>query len=554
MSISRKQPHIVLIQTDQMSVRAMPFHGNTVVKAPIMSKLAEAGVVFDSMYCNYPLCAPSRASMLTGRFASSLGCFDNGAELAASIPTVAHHLRSLGYLTCLSGKMHFLGPDQLHGFEERLTTDIYPCDFSWTADWNREATGTGTGEMRVVTEAGPCKRSVQIDFDDEVTFKANRWLSAYARSGEQMPFFLTVSFTHPHDPFSMSTEFWNRYRHEDIDMPSLPRAMDPHSQRIRKHFGMDQGILPEHVRRARHAYYAAISYLDDKIGELMRTLEECGLAEDTIILLTSDHGEFLGERDLWFKRSFFEESVRVPFVVYAPWRWQPRRIGQACSLLDLLPTLVHWAGGADPKDMWGAQTPGHCITALLDGQVQEEHDIFSEVMSEATPVPAFMVRRGEYKYIYCKLDPPQLFNLAEDKLEQCNLAERAECRAIIQRLHEAVASQWDLKTLGSKVRESQLRRKALTAALNRGKAQPWDYAPPVNADTAYYRNRLAFDPTRLFEVALRYGIVNSGDHGYQCGALRLGTSSVDAVHAIAADLDLANAIVRGVEEKKSFLR
>ncbi|MEP6608382.1 MAG: choline-sulfatase [Burkholderiaceae bacterium] len=552
MFASNAQPNILLIQADQMSVRTMPFYGNRVVRAPAMSKLAELGVVFDSMYCNYPLCVPSRASMLTGKLASSIGCYDNGAELAASVPTIAHHLRSMGYRTCLSGKMHFIGPDQHHGYEERLTTDIYPSDFGWTADWGRLS--VGTGEMRVVSEAGPCKRSVQIDFDDEAAFESNRWLYSYARSGVRAPFFLTVSFSHPHDPFSISTEYWNRYTNEEVDMPSLPRATDPHSQRLRTHFGMDdQSITEAHVRNARHAYYGSVSYIDNKVAELMRTVEECGFAGETIVLLTSDHGEFLGERDLWFKRSFFEESVRVPFVVYAPWRWRPRRVPQASSLVDLLPTLLSLAGGNDLDDVFSTEVHGHNLTPLLDGG-NAEYDVYSEVMAEATPAPLLMIRRGFFKYVHCELDPPQLFKLNDDPLEQHNLAAVAEHCEIVEQLHEAVAARWDLRTLGHLVRASQLRRKALVACLNRGRVQSWDYQPPSDANTAYYRNTLAFDPHRLFEVASQYGVIAQEGDGYQCGSVSLGFSPMEAIKSIAADLDLANAMVRSIEEAKSFLR
>jgi len=552
MSNPPRLPNILLIQADQMSVRCMPFHGNAVVQAPAMARLAQEGVIFDAMYCNYPLCAPSRASMLSGRIASSIGCYDNGAELAASVPTVAHYLRALDYQTCLSGKMHFLGPDQLHGFEERLTTDIYPSDFGWTADWRRVS--TGTGEMRVVAEAGPCKRSVQMDFDDEVAFKANRWLSSYARSARRAPFFLVASFSHPHDPFSIATRYWNRYSHENIDMPSLPIANDPHSQRLRRHFGMDtEAPTPAQIRNARRAYYGSISYIDDKVSELLQSLEECGLSDDTVVILTSDHGEFLGERGLWFKRSFFEESVRVPFVVHAPRRWRPGRVVQPCSLLDLLPTMVDWGAPDGGHKGFGDAFEGSSLMPLLEGR-EAPRDVFSEVMAEATPAPLLMVRRGNFKYIHCELDPPQLFDLSTDPIELRNLADDPDHSAVVARLHEVMLARWNPAALADQVRESQVRRKAVTAALNRGRTATWDYAPPNDADSAYYRNSLAFDPSRLLKIACLRGVVVLQDGVFACGAQRLGATQAEAIAAIASDLDLANAIVRSIEEAKSFLR
>ncbi len=132
-----KRPNFLILMADQLTARALPAYGNQVAKTPHIDRLADAGVVFDSFYCNSPLCAPSRFSSLSGRQVSAIGAYDNAAEFAAQVPTYAHYLRRAGYRTVLSGKMHYCGADQLHGFEERLTTDIYPADFGWTPDWNR---------------------------------------------------------------------------------------------------------------------------------------------------------------------------------------------------------------------------------------------------------------------------------------------------------------------------------------------------------------------------------------------------------------------------------
>ena len=127
-----------------------------------------------------------------------IGAFDNAADFAADIPTFAHYLRQAGYRTALSGKMHFCGPDQLHGFEERLTTDIYPADFGWTPDWEQpEIRPSWYHNMLSVTQAGPCRRSNQLDFDEEVVYAARRWLFDQARGTDDRPFCLVVSMTHP---------------------------------------------------------------------------------------------------------------------------------------------------------------------------------------------------------------------------------------------------------------------------------------------------------------------------------------------------------------------
>ena len=132
-----RRPNILFVMFDQMSAMSLPCYGHPLVKAPQLEALAAGGVAFENAYCNSPLCSPSRFSLLTGQLASRIGAYDNGAELPSSVPTLVHYLRALGYRTCLAGKMDFAGADQLHGFEERLTTDLSPSDFGWTPDWDR---------------------------------------------------------------------------------------------------------------------------------------------------------------------------------------------------------------------------------------------------------------------------------------------------------------------------------------------------------------------------------------------------------------------------------
>ncbi|MBJ7467388.1 MAG: sulfatase-like hydrolase/transferase, partial [Rhodoferax sp.] len=184
------QPNILLVMADQLAVPTLPFHGHPLVQTPHLSRLAAQGVVFDSAYCNFPICAPSRVSMLTGRLPHAVGAYDNAAEFPSATPTMAHYLQHAGYRTILCGKMHFIGADQLHGFDERLTTDIYPADFAWTPDWRKGPAYRPTGvSMRPVLEAGPCVRSMQIDYDDEVEYKGAQCLYDLARSPQDKPFF-----------------------------------------------------------------------------------------------------------------------------------------------------------------------------------------------------------------------------------------------------------------------------------------------------------------------------------------------------------------------------
>ena len=162
--------------------------------------------------------------MMSGRLASAIEAWDNAAEFRASIPTMAHYLRHLGYQTALCGKMHFVGPDLLHGFEERLTPEIYSSDFMTLPDWSEsERDDYASDAYEALCEAGPAPRTVQMDYDEEVAFQAKRKLYDLARTDDPRSFLLVVSFTHPHDPYICRQEFWDLFPDAEIDMPRVGR-------------------------------------------------------------------------------------------------------------------------------------------------------------------------------------------------------------------------------------------------------------------------------------------------------------------------------------------
>jgi len=491
--MTARAPNILIVMADQMAPAFLPIYGHRGTRAPNMEALAKSGVAFDSAYCASPLCSPSRASFLAGLLPSRIKVYDNASEFSADIPTFAHHLRLRGYRTILSGKMHFCGPDQLHGFEERLTTDIYPADYGWTPDWDRpEERPSWYHNMSSVVQAGVCVRTNQLDFDDEVAFESARALFDIARSNDKRPFLLVASFTHPHDPFAVPLRYWDLYRAEDIDPPSPPpNAYDPHSLRLRHVCAMDaEPVTEEQVRNARRAYLGAISYIDDQLGRLMTALAATGLAEDTIVILTSDHGEMLGERGLWYKMSFFEGACRVPFVVASAGRFAPRRVRAAVSLFDLLPTLVDLAGG-DVAGL-GISIDGASLGPHLAGRDGRDEAI-GEYLAEGAIAPIVMIRRGAYKFIHSPPDPDQLYDVERDPGERDNLAGVAKHAGDVAAFRNEVARRWDLAALDADVRESQRRRRLVAEALSMGEVRAWDFQPFRDASKQYMRNTVDLD-------------------------------------------------------------
>jgi choline-sulfatase len=363
--------------------------------------------------------------------------------------------------------MHFCGADQLHGFEERLTTDIYPADFGWTPDWlNFDKRPSWYHDMDSVTKAGPCVRTNQIDFDDEVVFRAKRQLFDMARSNDRRPFCMVVSMTHPHDPFAIPHEYWNRYRDADIDMPRVRAPvndLDAHSRRLRHVCGLDlQEITDAQVHAARHAYYGAVSYVDDHVGSMMNALNETGFAEETVIVVLADHGEMLGERGLWYKMSFFEPACRIPLLIHAPRLFAPRTVTQSVSLIDLLPTFVELAGDgkANPSV---TQLEGRSLVPHLQGRGGHD-EVLGEYLAEGAIAPIVMVRTGSHKFIHSPADPDQLYDLAEDPDERRNLAASAT-DPTARRFLERVQRSWSLDALHRDVLASQKRRAVVDAAM-----------------------------------------------------------------------------------------
>jgi choline-sulfatase len=489
-----ERPNILFVMFDQMSPQSLPCYGHPLVQAPNLQALAERGVVFDSAYCNAPLCAPSRFSMMAGQLPSRIGAWDNAAEFPSSVPTYAHYLRRLGYRTCLAGKMHFVGADQLHGYEDRVTTDIYPGDFGWTPTWDDPAKiHWWFHNMLSVVEAGPYDRSLEWDYDEDVGHQAVRWLYDHARGTDERPFMLTVSYIQPHDPYLAPREDWARYDHAAIDMPVVPYVppaeRDPLSRRMYELYDRDEyRVTDEHVRNARHGYYAMISYVDRKFGELLAALKTTGLADDTIVIVTADHGDMLGERGLWYKMNFFERSTRVPLMICAPRLFDARRVSQNVALVDLLPTFCDLASDGGTFD---PVTPvdGASLVGIASGTVDGWPDsVCSEYTAEGTFQPAFMIRRGTYKYVSCDGDPPQLFDLRRDPHELTNLARDPNHAQLAAAFAQETATRWNSADVREQVVLSQRRRVLVQEALLEGRLQSWDYEPRADASRQYNRN------------------------------------------------------------------
>ena len=307
-----KAPNILILMADQMAPHYTGTYGNPLVKTPNMNRVAELGCRFDAAYTPYPLCAPARFSLLSASASiENQGLRQrrqNSLRLFRHSPTI---LSAWATTPASPEEMHFVGPDQLHGFSERLTTEIYPADFAFTPNWEfaDERIDTWYHNMSSVHEAGSAAVTFQLEYDDEVGFHSIRKLYDYARDPESTPFMMVASFTHPHDPYVARHKWWDLYSDVDIDLPHLDvdsTPVDPHSQRILAGIQADSHRPSESsILNARRAYYANVSYFDDWVGQFMEVLDMTQMRDHTIVVILADHGDMLGRTGPVVQDEFF---------------------------------------------------------------------------------------------------------------------------------------------------------------------------------------------------------------------------------------------------------
>ncbi|QNT77463.1 choline-sulfatase [Entomobacter blattae] len=487
-----RAPNFLVIIADQLTTSVLPTimggHENSVVIAPTLLHMARNGTSFCNAYTNSPLCGPSRGVLMTGLLPSHSGIYDNASEWPAALPTFGHRLRIAGYQTILSGKMHFVGPEQLHGFEERLNTDIYPADFTWVPNWlEPDYRPNWYHSMDSIQNAGTVLRSNQIDYDEEVAFLTRRKLFDLARKRNGYdPFCLIVSFTHPHDPYNIEPQWWNLYKDTNIPLPRVSWPQNPHPSlvRIAHTCGMTgRDFTQDQIQHTRRAYLGSISYIDHQIKQLLHTLEETDLAKNTIVVFTSDHGDMLGEHGLWYKMSFLEGSTRVPLIFYNPHFIPTQQVPHAVSLIDLGQTLCDFAGTPDISTEW----QGKSLKPHIDKKGGHD-EVYGEYLGEVTLAPTTMIRKQEWKYIHTPGDPDLLYNLVHDPYEQTNLAEQKAYHQITEHFLQESKKRWNYDALYKDVIKSQKQRALVHKALMSRTYQPWDYEKPGQAHQVYIRN------------------------------------------------------------------
>ena len=436
------RPNILLIMSDQHSPNVLGCAGDDVVRTPTLDQLAASGVRFAANHCANPLCVPSRMTFLTSRHSSDIRVWTNACRLQSDIPTFVHHLVNAGYETILCGRMHFNGPDQRHGFERRIIGDISSPQLEPIPISTAGQTAAG------VKVAGP-GRTAYGRYDEDVTQACCRFLESSDRDPGDRPFFMTVGFILPHCPFIAPKPLFDEYLGK-IDVPQLPEgyrdSLHPFLKAWRQNRQVDE-LTDEQVRTARAAYYGLVTFMDEQIGKVLSTLKDTRFGENTLIVYTSDHGEMAGVHRMWWKSSFYQDSVGVPLIFSSPGQFaEGRTIAAVTSLQDLGPTLVDLAGGEPMSGVRGRSLKGFLAG---DGKVPDWPDTaFAELGGVRGDAPARMIRRGQWKLnCYHGYDRPQLFDLDNDPGEWNDLADDTAFSGIREELLAEVRAGWSGETV-----------------------------------------------------------------------------------------------------------
>lgn len=459
------RPNVLILMSDQHNASVAGFAGDAVVRTPTLDALARRGVCFDRAYCQSPVCTPSRASFLTGKYVSNLSCWNNHWVIFPEHLTLPQHFADAGYETCLVGKMHFGGKDQFHGFLHRPYGDF------------RHGLGHQPDPIEMfpssggVAHAGPSQIPESLQQENVVTAEAAAWILEHQANRPGAPWLLCASYCKPHAPLVAPSRYLKRY---EGHVPPAGQEKDdeaarhPYPARQRENYALC-GLSPEQHTKAREAYWAAVEFLDDCIGALLWRLERAGALDNTVVVYTSDHGDLIGNHGLWWKANWYEEAVRVPLLIAGPGVASGVRRSELAELNDLFPTLCRLCGLDVPEGLDGVDASALLGAASL-AEPPRSHAI-SEFFGMAMLTRPYhtgakadamrMIRTERYKYADLFGMAPLLFDLEADPREFRNAAHDPALEGVANDLAERLGKGFDWQGAIQRIEDDRCRAQAL---------------------------------------------------------------------------------------------
>jgi len=468
--------NLLFILSDQHRPDFLGCAGHPTVQTPHLDRLAARGTRFSNAYTNCPICVPARASLATGRYVHDIENWDNAFPYDGSIPSWHHRLREQAIEVDSIGKLHFQGQGTDHGFHAEVEPlhvvegvgDVLGCI--------RTTPPRRNGQQRNIDEAGPGD-STYLQYDRRNAANACQWLQAHADA--EQPWMLFVSLVCPHPPFIAPPELYERYAQQPLAMPRQWQQSEwpthPALARLRHFFHLDEPFTEEELQRLHMAYHGTTTFLDQQIGQVLTTLDELGLADETRVIYTSDHGESLGERGHVGKFLMYEETAGIPFIMAGPDVPTGKVVETPISLVDLYPTILDAVGvkaspfdqpdpeqptpkQPDPEQAPNARPlPGESLWGLAN-RSDEDRTVFSEYHAVGSTSAFYMLRNRRYKYVHYTHESAQLFDLLTDPDEQSDLAASAEHQLLCQEMEQELRDLLDPEATDARAKAAQLAR------------------------------------------------------------------------------------------------
>ena len=427
--------NVLLILSDEHAREMAGCYGHPLVRTPNLDRLAARGTVFDSAYCNSPICVPSRASLATGDYVHRTGYWDSAKPYDGGTPSWHHRARDAGHDMVAIGKLHFRSADDDNGFSEANHSMHVAGGVGDVHGLLRREKHVRHVARELALEAG-CGISPYTRYDTRIADATVAWLRERGKQQQGKPWALVSSLVSPHYPLIAPKEFYDLYADADIPEPrhysAASRPDHPVIAHYRETWNYDDHFNAERLDTARRAYFGLCSFLDYQIGRILAALEAAGFMDDTLVLYTSDHGECLGNRGLWGKSVMYEESVGVPLVMAGPGVVAGSRCGTPVSLVDIYPTVVETlCGDLDARER---NLPGANLIELARRE-PSDRVVFCELHDDGSMTGEFMVRKGDWKLVHYVGHPPQLFDLAADPFEMLDLAGNPETAEVQDQLY-----------------------------------------------------------------------------------------------------------------------
>ena len=416
--------NLLIIMSDQHSRGLAGCYGHPVVRTPSLDRLAARGTRFTACWTPSPVCIPARASFAIGKYIHQIGFWDNADPYDGSIPSWHHRLREAGHRVVSIGKLHFRSDEDDCGFSESIVPMQVVEGKGDLLGLIRDDLPVRGAAYKMARMAGPGE-SPYTQYDREIAARAQIWLREEAKKYQEKPWVLFVSFVAPHYPLTAPPEHFYRY-HDDPNLP-MPLLYEA-SERPEHPFVRDYAVAfnfddyfesKKDVRRAVAGYLGLCSFMDEQAGKVLDALEASGLAENTRVIYTSDHGDAVGKRGLWGKSTLYEETAGVPLIVAGEGIPQGKVVDTAANLVDVYPFIIACVG--EGGAMIEPDHPGVSIARLAHG-AQPERTVLSEYHGMGSTTGAFAIRNGRFKYVHYVKYRPQLFDLVSDPDERHDLA------------------------------------------------------------------------------------------------------------------------------------